>query len=342
MRLLLVGSNQPWAIEKFYIKHLKELNPETELFPAQNILHNYLNESFFNKITFRFGLSDIYYKINLKLKNFVEEFKPDVIWVFKGMEIFPETLIYFKKKKIRLVNYNPDHPFIKSSSGSWNKNVFKSIGLYDLHFCYSKMLMKRINEEYNIKTVWLPFGFELDDEIYNNVISQPEINRVCFLGNPDKIRAEIINFLAENGINLDVYGHNWNKYLRSKKKNFNIFDAVYGNKFWEILRKYRIQLNIFRPHNIGSHNMRTFEIPAVGGIQLAPDSPEHRFFFNSDKEIFLYKNNNDLLTKVKFLSELSDSDVILIRDAARKKSLTADYSYKTRAKNSLDSIKEII
>lgn len=332
MRLLIVGSNQKWAIERIYFKYLKELNPDTYLFAAQNLLHDYLNSSLINKVVFRLNLSNIYKKINDKLIEYVEEIRPDIVWVFKGMEVLPETLKLLRQKKIKLVNYNPDHPFIRSGRGSWNKNVFNSVGLYDLHFCYSRALMKKINDEYKIRTEFLPFGFDLDDEVYEKASKLPEINRVCFIGNPDKIRADIIKYLINNGVKVDVYGHNWDRYFNiGKNSNLKIYDAVYADAFWEVARKYRVQLNIFRPHNIGSHNMRTFEIPAVGGIQLAPDSPEHREFFEEGKEIFLYKDFSDIKKIITILRNYSDEKINELRINTRSRCIFSDYSYKGRS-----------
>mgnify|MGYP005846867939 CR=1 FL=1 len=333
----MVGSNQKWAIERIYLKYLKELNPDTILFAAQNRLHEYLQKSILNKVLYRLNTSNIIRKINAELINTVEEFKPDIIWVLKGMEVLPDTLKIFNQKKIKLVNYNPDHPFIRSGRGSWNRNVLNSVPLYDLHLCYSKSLMKTIKDKYKIRTEFLPFGFELDDNLFRRIKDNNEINKVCFLGNPDKIRYNLIKYLIGNGIQVDVYGYNWNKFFRSNSSsNLNIYDAVYEDKFWETLRKYRVQLNIFRPHNIGSHNMRTFEITAVGGIQLAPDSPEHREFFEDGKEIFLYKSNDEAIDKIKYLLELNDDEATKIREASRSKCINGDYSYKNRAQTSFN------
>ena len=54
---------------------------------------------------------------------------------------------------------------------------------------------------------------------------------------------------------------------------------VESSDFWKVLRKYRVQLNLMRPHNLDSHNMRSIEVPAVGGIGLFPDTPDHERFF---------------------------------------------------------------
>ncbi len=34
MKILIVGSNKPWAIERFYIKYLTELGADIHLYPS--------------------------------------------------------------------------------------------------------------------------------------------------------------------------------------------------------------------------------------------------------------------------------------------------------------------
>ncbi|HLA58421.1 MAG TPA: glycosyltransferase, partial [Puia sp.] len=79
------------------------------------------------------------------------------------------------------------------------------------------------------------------------------------------------------------------------------------------------------------HNMRTFEIPGAGGIQLAPYSEEHASFFNENTEIFLYRDQQELLKHVEYLMNGSPEAANKIRTAARSRSLDSKYSYKDRA-----------
>jgi len=101
------------------------------------------------------------------------------------------------------------------------------------------------------------------------------------------------------------------------------------------LKTYSIQLNIFRPHNIGSHNMRTFEIPAIGGLQLAPESAENREFFLPDSEIVLYSSVEELNEKINWLLE-NPNIVKDIKEASYKKCLASEYSYFHRSKLASD------
>ena len=82
-----------------------------------------------------------------------------------------------------------------------------------------------------------------------------------------------------------------------------------------------------RIHNLKSHNMRTFEIPAVGGVGLFPDTLDHRKFFEVDKEIFVFSDINDCKNKCKFLLSKSTEEINTIRGAAHSKCMEKPYSY---------------
>lgn len=333
MKLFIVGASHQWSIESYYLKHLSKIpDLEIKLFSTSDFEATFLNLRFRLERRISPNKNQYYKLLNLYLLDAIEEFSPDVIVMFKGMEVYPQTLLQLKSRGIKLTNFNPDHPFLFVSRGSGNKNVRDSIGSYDLHFCYSLLVKERIEKEYGLPTFYLPFGYELSEDDFKKVEGEKEILKVCFIGNPDAIRAAHLQYLLKQGLPVDVYGHDWEKYLR--KSDFSlltIYPPVFGLEFWRTVRKYRVQLNIFREHNAGSHNMRTFEIPAVGGVQLAPFSSEHADFFKENEEIFFYQSLQELEEKIKFLLHTPISDMEAIRTQARKRSLVSAYSYEARA-----------
>ena len=331
MRILLVGSNYSWSIENYFIKYFSEMGLKIELFPAQTQFYNYYYSSLINKIKFRLGLSRIINNINKELLVHINSFQPKIIFIFKGMEILPKTLKTLKKSSVVLVNYNPDNPFIFSGKGSGNKNLINGLNLFDIHFTYSVTIKRELIKKTNSKVYLLPFGYDIDNNLFPSIHCQNEVIKTCFLGNPDKERVFFIKQLADFGIELDLYGHNWNKYINHDK--IKIFEPVYENEFWKTLYKYRVQLNIMRRHNLDSHNMRSFEIPAVGGIQLAPFTKEHQLFFEENKEIFLYKNLGECLEKINYLLSLSTDNANKIRQSARSRCIISKYSYKDRTEH---------
>jgi spore maturation protein CgeB len=339
MKILIVGSNESYAIEKKYHRYFKENGHEVDLYPLANlagyrILHNPVL-----RILRRLNFSGIYEFDNKNLLKYISNKRPEVVWIFKGIEILPKTIRLIKSLKINIINYNPDHPFIRTFSASGGKNVEKCVPLYDLHFCYSLDLCRTIQKKYNIPTVYLPFGFELSEEVFQISAQEPELLKVVFVGNPDKYRKKIIQYLADNKVNIDVYGYGWNKWL-TNNKYITIYNGVEKKDFWLAMRKYRVNLNIFRPHNEGSHNMRTFEIPAIGGIMLAPSSKEHSMFFKENEEFFTYTDLASLLSSCNYLLRMSPEDANRIRNNARNKCVKEDYTYRHNAKIVIQAFKD--
>ena len=339
MNILLVGASKEPAIEQYFLKHLKELGAKANLLPIQDVFFEYYEKNIFNKVMFRTKLSSIYKKLNDLFKAEVERQKPDVIWIFKGMELFPSTLTWARDKKIKLVNYNPDNPFFFSGRGSGNSNVIESIGLYDLHFAYDPAVRDRIIREYKIDCSLLPFGFEEDEALYQRCRQQEEQVQLCFVGSPDRERIIFLQEIAQK-VPLAIYGPTWDKYIQHK--NISIFDAVHGEAFWKALHRYRIQLNRLRPHNPNAHNMRSFEVPVIGGIMLAPDTPDHRLYFQENKEIFLYKNAGECIDRVNDLLRMDKQAADQVRTNARLRSMNSGYSYYERTKLALSNLEQLL
>lgn len=341
MKVLIVGSDSKFAIERSYRKHMAESNEleEVTFFAAKDKFLKYYNKSIARKVLFRIGLSEILKRINKELIEIVLIEKPNIIFIFKGMEIFPETLQYFKQQRIKLVNYNPDNPFIFSGGGSGNKNVTNSISLYDLHFTYDSTVKEKIETTYSIPCKILPFGFDIPETLYKECVKEEEVIKVCFLGNPDNIRASFIKKLIDKGVAIDLYGNGWHKFITHT--NATIYNSVYGDELWKTLRKYRVQLNIMRLHNPTSHNMRSFEVPGIGGIILAPDTIDHRTYFEVDKEIFLYKNVEECVYQINLLLKKPINEIELIRKNARTKSIKAKYDYESRSAFVVNILREL-
>lgn len=262
--------------------------------------------------------------------------KPDVIIIFKGMEIYPSLLKAFKKMEIYLVNYNLDHPFHFVSKASGNKNVIQSIKIYDMHLTYSNTIKNDLKNKYpGIKVKYLPFGYHS----YVDTLSlfHDTENYVCFIGQADSERADILKFLIKNGIHIHLYGQGWNRFLNGSK-NVTIHPPIRGEAYWQTLHKYRVQLNLLRDHNINSHNMRTFEIPAASGIMLSKRTLEQTEFFKENEEAFYFDSENELLDKIHFIFSLTNSELQTIRKKARSRAFGHNYGH--RALLMIDYIKK--
>lgn len=340
MKILLAGSARHMAVEWHFIRPLEALGVEVHQFPAHDMIHEFHSRGLINKVLLKTGWF-MYPKVNKKILQLAREVNPDVIWIFKGMEFYPSTIKKLSEQFV-VVNYNPDHPYEFFSRGSGNKNVSGSIPYFHTYLTYSEKIAAELEQRFKVRTGILPFGYEYKPEALEKAKAAKEINRCCFIGNPDNNRVTHINALLEAGLPVDVFGHGWDKFFpEGSSASLTVTDAVYGDDFWIKARQYRIQLNVFRPHNENSHNMRSFEIPAIGGIQLAPYSEEHAKFFEEGKEIFLFRNTVEMIQKANTLLAMPEAEADAIRERAYERSIHSGYAYTNRAKQVYELFKKI-
>lgn len=339
MKILISDSQHPNAVAPQYADYLgKQPKLTVTRFAHDDLYIQWTKRSLAHKLCARLTPKVVERNINTELIRLVSTTKPNVVWVFKGGQFFPNTIQSVKETGSLLVNLNGDHPWNFFQRGSGNANVTNSFHLYDVFFTYSRSIAAEVAKRYpEISTHVLPFGHRVTNSQYEQLTQIPESKRVCFIGNPDRLRAAFLDKIVASGIPIDVYGFKWSRHLQ-KKNNLRVFNQANGQKYYETLRKYRVQLNLFRPQNANSHNMRSFETPACGGVMLAPDSEEHRVFFNEGKEAFFFNSPENAIEQCRHILELPDDEILKIRDRARLRSVQSGYSYNDRAKTALQII----
>jgi spore maturation protein CgeB len=327
--VLIVGNSDVWSIETHYAKYLLKYGFKIDFFTVGD----YYKWDLSFKIRIKLGDLSVFNLLNQTLIDYCNKFKPDIIWVFKGFEVFPETIDKLSKMGCYLANFNPDHPFIRTSIMHGGKNIPKSIPLYDMHFAYSQQLVHKINLEYKKKCNWLPFGYEFDPYNFGHLQLIEERVKLCFIGTPDRERSKLLIELAQKGFEIDIYSltYPYENQLR-KEQNITLYPVVTGIAFWENIRKYRVQLNFLREHNKGSHNQRTFEVPGVGGVLLTEYSEEQSHFFDENREIFMFKDFEDLVNKAQSILNMENKDIIEVRKRCMGTSIANGYNYECRTK----------
>jgi len=336
MRIIISGSRlNTNTIGAFMLPHLT--NHQTEILTFHDEFGRKMASPGW-RLAYRIAPQLLVSRMNELLVSQVRSSQPDVVIIFKGMEISASALQKIRKMGVPLVNYNFDHPFRFFSRGSGNQRVRQAIPLYNLHLSYSAAIAKELNDHFHVAAAWLPFAHHLSEELFNEVITDelPEVRELCFVGNPDVWRINLIRDLLGAGLAVNVYGFGWEKYfggneglvIHRPRQSFSYW--ANPAEFWRVLRKYRIQINIFRPHNEGSHNLRTFEVPAVGGVLLTPDSAEQREFFNEEREVFYWRDGTHLLEQCHRLLAMPEAEVRALRERARAASIQHSYAFRTR------------
>jgi len=175
----------------------------------------------------------------------------------------------------------------------------------------------------------LPFGY--DTFLHKYTKKKIDKKYISFIASGDNYRE---NFLIKiKKFKINIFGNSW----RLDTTHHIVKSFVYGSELSEIISKSFISINILRQQNKGSHNMKTFEIPAMGGLLVTTRSKEQNLFFPENKASIMFNSVKELEKKIFFLMKNRK-----IAENIRKKGfeLSRQHSYKNRANYILKTIYE--
>src|ERR1022692_674170 len=195
MTILVLGAFGNGALENFYVKGFRQLPIYTETFDIAKSYYETISKSFIHRAINKIQPAFFYKTINEQLTRFMKGKKYDIILIFKGLTLFPDTIRQLKEFTSLICCYNPDHPFKFFSEGSGNANISESISLYDLHISYSSNITKQLKEIYHAEAFTIPFGY--DDSPVNIPPFTAALNTILFVGAYDPERAYFLKKLSE-------------------------------------------------------------------------------------------------------------------------------------------------
>lgn len=298
------------------INHILDalLNRKDAKVKVEHLYHDKTNQNgLFFKLCSKLGYPIDSDGINKRIIKEVKDFKPTLIFIVKGNNIYPSTLRKIKSinENIRLVSWSLDDMFVRH-----NRSVYYKKGLeyYDSVYTtksYNVEELKKFKAK-NINFIYQAYSRKY--HIKSN-IGDDFKNDVLFIGYAEQDRFECIKYLAKNGIKIKVFGSGWNK-PEFKIKNANVeindFDLL-GFKYSNEISSSKITLCFLRKINRDLHTSRSMEIPACGGFMLGERTSEHLDIFEEGVESEFFSGKKELLEKVNYYL-YHDKERNLIRD----------------------------
>lgn len=342
--LLVLGAASPAAIENVFVSGFQKAGVQVDLFDSYDRYIKAYKTSVFHKVVNKISASFLYRSVNRELLEFLRGRHYDAILVFKGMELFPETLVKIKKHGSVLANFNGDHPFVFFFSGSGNSNVKNGIPFYDVHFSYAKSLVEKLKKDYNKAAFRIPFGF--NSNLVSKMTTRDErfAGNFVFVGAYDQQRANYLDGLQHPL--LTIYGdERWKTrnlhrpFLQNAYQN----KSLYGEDYMHALQSSQGVINILREQNLmeDSHNMRTFEVPGFGGLLITQRTGEQMEFFEEDKEAVYFDSMEELRSKLDHLAA-NPALIEKIKQAGYQRSISSDYSYDHRSRQLLQYLEQSV
>lgn len=338
--ILILGNSVPGALENFYQHGFEKEGVSVDRFGTADRYYAFLNKSIMNRVINKLSPDVFYQKINEDLLRFLSKKRYDVILVFKGMELFPQTVQQLKNHAVLIANYNADHPYIFYAPGSGNQHVVNSIAHYDVHFSYAKKLVQQLQKKFNKQAYCIPFGYDERVHTAQSTANNSFAGRALFIGAYDEERATYLNRLQYSI--LDIYGEpKWRSrnLLRPSVRQAYRNKSLYDNDYAEAITTALGIINLLRKQNLqeDSHNMRTFEVPGYGGLLISQRTGEQTEYFREDKEAVFFDSADELREKLTYLAA-HPAVVEQIKRAAYNRSVFSGYSYHQRSKQLLSCL----
>jgi spore maturation protein CgeB len=339
-RVLFVGDLN------FYSKGASRLNALKQLGAEVNGLKHspmggddlgYVPPSLDFKLAWKLGVHRDTEGVNAKIVEAVTTAGPDLLWIEKGNMINPATLASVRKRSPDTViaSYSDDDMFNKLNR---THAYAKSLKHYDVVFT---------TKSFNANRDELPaLGARrcvMVDKAYDPGqhrpmdISAMELGQyggdVGFIGSYAPERGDVLNYLADNGIQVRAWGNGWDGFSPATKnlqiKYRPLVNSKEDLKFSKGISATRINLGFLRKINRDLQTDRSVEIPACGGFMLAERSDEHERLFEDGREAVYFDSNDDLLSKVRYYLS-HDEERKAIGIAGRARCETGGYSHLER------------
>jgi spore maturation protein CgeB len=186
------------------------------------------------------------------------------------------------------------------------------------------------------RVVWLPLG--ADPHLHSPALPCEEFKcDIAFIGQwrPEREEAVLALINQVPGITIKLWGPDWKR----RSKNSAIRKAwqgksLYGKEFAQAIVSAKLNLNIIDDTNYPAANMRFFEIPCAGGLQICSVCPEMETEFENGEAIFYFISYSELAKTVQSLLNNETKIKQVIINAHNK--VIAYHTYKHRAQKILE------
>jgi len=322
MKILLVGDGHSRIHEVTVAGAFRKLGHQVkELFWYKYFIQNNWLIHQLRRAQNKFLLGPQIDRINTDLFRESVEFKPDLIFVYRGTHVFPLTLSSIKAQLPNSViaGYNNDDPFSPHYSRWTWRHFLKGIHKYDIVLAYRTHNLEDFKKAGARRVRLLRSWFVPD---CNYPIELSEMDRlkyecdVVFVGHyePDQ-RIHFLENIIRQGWKLRLFGpgYDWNPVIRRSRELANQIPVrlVWGKDYNKALCGARVALCFLSKLNRDTYTRRCFEIPATGVMLLSEYSEDLASLYQEGEEADFFTSEKEMLAKLQ----------LYLNDESRRKSV---------------------
>jgi len=315
MKILVVADGHGAEIYAEVFKNgFKQLGHCVESFSWKEYFHHYQYanryqtdgnklKSFYYRFQNKFITGPAIAKINNDLLIRVNEFQPEMIFIYRGTHILPDTLQKAKKiSPCQIYGYNNDDPFSPKYPKCLWRHFLAGVKEYDHLFCYRQHNIEDYSQ-LGYQSASLLRAYYTDERNHLvNTENSPYLCDVIFIGHfEDDGRDHCLLMLLKSNHNVKVYGTGWEKsssYHQLVTLNGPI-EPLYED-YNLALNSAKIAVVFLSKLNRDTYTRRCFEIPAAGALMLSEYTDDLNSMFEQGVDADYFDSANELIEKVSF------------------------------------------
>ncbi len=337
LRILYVGPTESSSRARLLMQAMEDLGHRVQSIPTERMDaggERILERDLHARIMRRMGRPLDRAGTNRALELALENECFDLLWVTKALALHPRSLRLARQLQpdMRTAFYSEDDMVGRHNQSSYFR---AGLPLYDTVFT---------TKSYNTQPGELPalgakrvvfvdksFGRDRHRPVPPSAEDRRKFgSRVGFIGTFEEERAELMLRLAENGMDVRVWGGLWPDPWIGRHPRLRVEGrGLWAEDYTRGICNTDINLGFLRKLNRDLQTDRSVEIPACGAFLLAERTDEHQRLFSEGIEAEYYASAGELTDKVRYYLEHSEQRQ-RIAAAGRERCLASGYSFHDR------------
>ncbi len=284
----------------------------------------------------RMGPSGRYWtgRFEAELVKVASEYRPDVTLVFRCERLSIGTLSALKAHTVRaLWNIYTDSPLLVP--GVSCPGLKEMLEIYDTVFTMEPFAIPIFYQLGARRVEWLPFAHD-PEQHYPGLLTAQEsstyISSIAYLGTYGPLQTWWLIPLVPYG--LKVWGNGWFRLAHSHPvRTCWQPGRGHGADMWKPIAGAKVVFNMCRAEHMCGHSMKTFEIPACGGLMVSNRTETQTRFFKDRQEAVFFDTREEAVDLIRFYLD-HDRERERIRESGVR--AVACHTYESRAKALLE------
>ena len=302
-RVMLIGSFSPGQLMESFAQAFERIGYEVTRFDSDRAYFDAVPGARY-RIVRRALRCLLWQRMNLRTIELVASAQPAFVMAAKGTYLHAKTIRRIRSLGIPFVNYYSDNPYCgvpwnPRKSSTQRRDLIQVMREYDRVWIWERGMAKRLRAD-GVHADYLPFG--VDPEISRPVVQEACVecgihHAVVFIGqHSDKRGAHVA---AIKRFPVALWGSRWGRAERIFSGRHQIHQrAAFARACAALYSMAEVSLNIVDDLNMPGHNMRTFEIPASGGLLMSTYTAEQAEFFPEEEAALYYREPGEIDEKI--------------------------------------------